>query len=198
MQLGDMIDGIVQWLTTSVHGLQAVNLLDKGSDVITKVLYLKLRNQMGSQKQSYSKGFEPFITPYGEQNFCLQDFTFPIPVLYFPAGAGHPIVKLERRHAALLDHPRVRTLEYEELRLEAERFKWECKVRRRLTSEAFGVAVDLLLPASYRNVATPPPGDALAHHCERLLARADVQLLIDLAGLLGMPDGFPSEFAIAA
>jgi hypothetical protein len=109
----------------------------KESDLLAKVLFPKLRNQMGSQKtQKYPRGYEPFITTYGERDFCLQNFTFPVPVLFFPSGATQSRVKFERRPAVLLDRPRAGGIEYEQLKHEAKRFDWgvqsTAKARRAL------------------------------------------------------------------
>ncbi len=78
------------------------------SDVLTNIMELKLKNQMGSQRSvKFPEGFEPFEASYGTVRLCLYTMTLPAPRLkLYPVGWPNPIptprIVLERKPACVL------------------------------------------------------------------------------------------------
>jgi hypothetical protein len=161
----------------------------ENSDVLRSVHYGKLRNQLGTKRQSsFPAGYEPYLTPYGERIFCLSRNAFPVPSLWMPPGSTLPAVHFRNRPAVILETPDFGSDARHALDRAAERFKLEYKIVKAAVLNQFREIFDLLGPCCRPWMRSPViVGDEACKQFERRLAYAEIEMLRDLVSLLAKP-----------
>jgi hypothetical protein len=160
------------------------------SDVLTNIMYVKLRNQKASQRTGeFPEGYEPFQASYAIARFCLKTMTIPVPRLKlrpegWPNTVPTPRIITERQPACVLN-PSGYTEAFHALGAEAEIFEIKHRIRRHAAESHAKLDLVLSLMA-YRGdlPLCPDPTDRFeAYLCLRCL-----EFLRDLLALLDMPD----------
>jgi hypothetical protein len=160
------------------------------SDVLTNIMEVKLKNQMGSQRSvRFPKGYEPFESSYGTEMLCLDTMTIPTPRLkLYPAGWPNPIptprIVLERKPACVLIRD-WRTEAFHILKAEAEVFEFKHRIRRHAARSH--ATLDLVLSLTAYGGSIPlssNPDDRF----EAYLCLRSPEFLRDLLALLDVPD----------
>jgi hypothetical protein len=165
------------------------------SDVLTDILYVKLRNQMASQRSlKLPDGYEPFLASYGTARFCLRTMTIPVSRLKLCPKSWLdrtlvPRIVTERKPACVLN-PSRSTEAFQVLRAEAETFEVKCRIRRHAAESHAKLDLILSLMAYGGNI--PFCSDA-ADRFEAYVCLRSPEFLRDLLALLDMPDAKPSE-----
>ena len=163
-------------------------------DVLTDIMYVKLRNQMGSQRSGeFPEGYEPFQASYPKAKLCLKRMTIPVPRLRlrlegWPNAILTPRITTERRPACVLN-PSGCTEAFHALRAESEIFEIKHRIRRHAAVSRDKLDRMLsLMEYSSDPPLCPDPADRL----EALLCHRCPEFLRDLLALLDMPDA-PSK-----
>ena len=165
------------------------------SDLFTDVIYVRLRNQMGSQKSSqFPEGYEPFATPYGTQELCLRKMAIAVPrVKLFGVGWPNPTptprIIVEGKPACIIAPP-VSSEAFRVLKTAAEVFEVKHRIRRQAAeSHARLILVDSLMEYP----GNPPICNDPADRFEAHLSLRGPEFLRDLRTLLEMPDPLQRE-----
>lgn len=163
------------------------------SDVLTNIMHVKLRNQMGSQRSpKFPEGYEPFEATYGEAWLCLRTMTIPVRRLKlsavgWPNPTLTPRIVTERKPACVLN-PTGCTEAFDALRARAEAFEIKDRIRRHATESR--AKLDLVLSLMAYRGALPLCNDP-ADRFEAYLDLRSRVFLQDLLGLLDIPDPLP-------
>jgi hypothetical protein len=164
------------------------------SGVLTNIMHVKLRNQMGSQRTGeFPEGYEPFQASYGIARLCLKRMDIPVPRLKLrPEGWPNtvpPVRIITERQPACVLNPSRYTEAFHSLGAEAEIFEIKHRIRRHAAESRAKLDLVLSLMA-YRGdlPLSPDPADRF----EAYLCLRCPEFLQDLVALLDMPDA-PSK-----
>jgi len=164
-------------------------------DVLTNVINVKLRNQMGSQKSpAFPEGKEPFETSYRTVDLCLRTMTIPVPRLKLrlvgsPVATPTPQIIFERR-AACVWNLSERQEAFAILKAESEIFEIKHRIRRH--AEKSLATLELMLELMKHGGDLPLCPDR-ADRFEAYLLLRSPEFLRDLLALLDMADPLQSE-----
>jgi hypothetical protein len=158
------------------------------SEVLTNIMELKLKNQMGSQRSVFPEGYEPFQASYGTARLCLNTMTIPAPRLkLYPWGWPHPIlmpqIVLDRKVACVLI-PGWRTEAFHILKAEAEVFEIKHRIRRHAAKSHATLDLALSLMAYGGSI---PLSSNLDDRFEAYLCLRSPEFLRDLLARIDMP-----------
>lgn len=164
------------------------------SDVLTNVMYVKLRGQKRSVRWSrFPDGYEPFQTIYGTKRLCLKTMTIQVPRLSllpigWPNPAPTPRIVYERKLAGIINPPRC-TEAFEVLMREEKTFEIKHRIRRHAAQSR--ATFDLVLSLMTLGGSPPLCEHEPADRFEAYLCLRSPEFLQVLLELLEMPDPLP-------
>ncbi len=170
------------------------------SDVLTNIMHVKLRNQMGSQRSpEFPDGYEPFEVKHGtaglwKARLCLSTMTIAVPKLKlctvgWPNPTLTPRIAKDRKPACVMN-PTGCTETFHALGAEARTFEIEHRIRRHASQSRAKLDLVLNLMA---HPGMPPLCDDPADRFEAYLSLRSLEWLRDLLGLLDIPDPLPKR-----